>query len=338
MTQCAQCGHTLGIGRFCVNCGHPVSGAAGPSGPPPSGPPPSAPPPAGPPPSGPPPASPPTVVAPPPAYETPAPVRYPLFADDSGQSLPIVSEATTSTPAPPTRTDRGPGRLPWILAIVAVVAIALLGAFLVFTGNDDDPSADREAPAPTGAVSEPTSGATESSTAPTTSTTPPPPRDDGKPGNRARFATAVVPATARPSQDVQGRSVRYEAFNMLDGEPDTTWRMPGNGKGADIVFDLGQDTEITEVGLINGYTKNADGYDAYPANRRIRRVLWRFDDGTEIIQKFVDGDRKMQKQPIPKTVTSTVRLRILNVTSKARGPSGRDYTAISEVLLYGQPV
>ena len=24
MTTCARCGHDLGIGRYCLNCGHPV--------------------------------------------------------------------------------------------------------------------------------------------------------------------------------------------------------------------------------------------------------------------------------------------------------------------------
>lgn len=305
METCARCGHTLGIGRFCVNCGHPIGepvpadDSAGPADRP--------------------------AVAPPTAFEPPAPARYRLFADDSGTS----GEAVPAVPA-----SGRPG-LPWVMGAVALLLIALIGGVLLWGGGDDEPTraADDSSTRPDGGAS-----TRPGSTAPTSdvSSTPPPsttsPRGEG---NQARWATPVVPATAAPSNDVQGRGVRYEATNMLDDQPDTAWRMDGSARGLDLVFDLREPTELTRVGLINGYAKNEDGYDAYPLNRRILRVVWQFDDGTEIRQEFVDGDRELQIQDIPSTVTTTVRLRILTVTKPGPGPEGRDYTAISDVLLYG---
>src|SRR5689334_21024146 len=88
--RCAQCGHELGPGRYCTNCGLPVEGewrsdtAERPSVPP-------------------------TVVAgagapPPPAFEPPPQARYPLFADeaggDAGPPAPPTAPPTAQSPQP----------------------------------------------------------------------------------------------------------------------------------------------------------------------------------------------------------------------------------------------
>ncbi len=123
---------------------------------------------------------------------------------------------------------------------------------------------------------------------------------------------------------------------MLDGQSDTAWRMAGDASGREIVFRLESPTAITSVGLINGYAKVDPGYDGYQANRRITSVEWVFDDGTTVAQDLAD-DLALQSTPVDGVVSATVTLRIVSVSGPAKGPSGRDYTAISEISLVGTP-
>lgn len=209
-------------------------------------------------------------------------------------------------PNPPTGTHRGrPPWLPWamlgaILLLVAVVGIVLL------TGRDD-----------------------------TTPTATP----QVKPGDVARFATATVPDTAPPNLDVDGNQVRYEARNMLDGVPETCWRMPGDGSGSEITIQLAEPTVLSRVGLINGYAKSATGADGselnwYTGNRRIQAVEWVFDDGTVLSQNLTET-RQMQSIEVDEIVTSTIRLRLLSVSAPGTGQAARDYTAISDLTIVG---
>ncbi len=94
---------------------------------------------------------------------------------------------------------------------------------------------------------------------------------------------------------------------------------------------------IDQVGLLNGYAKQDPGYDGYPANRRITEVEWVFDDGTTVEQTLADGVRDVQLVDTGGVEATSVELHVLAVTAPGRGPSGRDYTAISEVSLLGVP-
>ena len=145
------------------------------------------------------------------------------------------------------------------------------------------------------------------------------------------------PATAPPQRDVAGAEVGYEAAQMLDGLARTAWRMPGDASGSEIVLRLDGPTVLTRVGLVNGYAKTAsDGTDWYAANRRVRRVAWRLDDGTTLTQRL--GERRgLQVLDVPDVTTTSVRLRLLEVGEPGVDPA-RDYTAISEVSLLGRGV
>jgi len=163
----------------------------------------------------------------------------------------------------------------------------------------------------------------------------------GGAGNVARDATATVPATAPPNQDLDGNMVRYEARNMLDGVPTTCWRMAGDGTGAELTFDLGAPTKLTEVGLVNGYAKtavDASGHqlDWYHGNRRVLKVEWTFDDGSTVSQDLGDSER-MQSVKVDPVTTQTVRLRLVSVSPPGKGRAARDYTPISDVSLVGTP-
>ncbi len=155
----------------------------------------------------------------------------------------------------------------------------------------------------------------------------------------ARDATARVPATAPPNQDVDGNMVRYEARNMLDGVPTTCWRMAGDGTGKVITFDLAAPTRLTKVGLVNGYAKTATDQrgrtlDWYHGNRRVLAVEWTFDDGTTVTQDLRDT-KKMQTQRVDPVTTEHVRLRLVSVSPPGHGRAARNYTPISDVTLQG---
>ena len=322
MPVCAQCGHEFDLGRFCTNCGHPVDApvdegldfwrtdtaerpaerAATPV--------PAAPAPA------------------PPPVPTETSARFPLFADEV--TTPERHESTHSHRA-------GRPWVPWVAGAAAMLLVAGLGAWLLFGG--DDSSQDLVAGEPTTTPTKaPPSPEQEQPRKPRKSPTP---RPGGAPADVTSQATAAVPATAASSTDLDGNVVRYEARNMLDGVPATTWRMPGDGTGETISLDLADETELTRVGLINGYAKTgttASGaaLDWYTGNRRILSVEWVFDDGSTVTQELTET-RQLQSVDIDPVTTSSVQLRLVTVTPPGEGPSRRDYTAISDLALVGSP-
>ncbi|WP_134767533.1 zinc ribbon domain-containing protein [Nocardioides sp. 1609] len=312
-----------------------------------------------------PPVSPP--VSPLPAWERPPEPRYPLFADEAprvappstggddqdrddepaGSVLPYADdEAAAWAVAPEDTTGRARrGLLPWLVAAAALLLVAALGGYLLLTGDADDDSADDPAPTAPAAGTDPSSPSGSASPDPATSPPPEPsappttrsgPNAGGKPRDVAAAASATAPQTARPSRDVGGAVVRYGAGNLLDGRTDTAWRMPGDGTGTTLSISLAEATRLTKIGLVNGYAKKVTGYDGYTANRRVTSVEWVFADGTVVPQSLVEG-RGLQSIPVD-VVSDTVELRILGVTRPGRGPSGRDYTAISEIGLVGVPL
>ncbi|KRC56716.1 MULTISPECIES: zinc ribbon domain-containing protein [unclassified Nocardioides] len=325
-TYCTSCGHELGVGRFCTNCGKPVPGRH-----------PEATPGLG--------ATPAEVGAtagptvPPPATQLPPQARYPLFADGEPTVVraPDAPPAILPPPAMPAERRGTPGWLPWLVGLALLAVIAGLGGFLLASGGDDDKAADERssdgpsAGAPSDDAAPPSEPEQPDSTGTGAPVAPPDPVDvvDLTTGIRAE-----VPAVAPPSRDSNNRPVRYSARKMWDGKARTTWRMPGDGTGQTITFDLGRDVVLTEVGMINGYAKVDGPNDWYAANRRIRTVQWEFDDGTRITQELGD-DRQVQMAQIGAVATRTVTVHLLAVSEPGAGTAGRDFTAISEVRFLG---
>ena len=331
-TYCTSCGHELGAGRFCTNCGKPVPGRhpeAAPGASAPASPPP---------PSG---------VVPPPVGQLPPSARYPLFADATAPARPApdAPPPTTTLPPPlvpsaaPMPQRRRTPWLPWVLGVVVLLLIAGIGGFLLL-GGDDEPGEEKAGDPGSSASAQPSddvppSGEPEQPDASGTDG----PVESPDPGDVVDLTgdvTATVPADAPPSRDRANKPVTFDAKNMWDGKPRTSWRMPGDGTGETLTFDLGQDVVITEVGMINGYAK-VDGADNwYQANRRVRAVQWEFDDGTRVTQEFADG-RTLQRAEIGPIATRTVKVHLLTVTPPGDGPNRRDYTAISEIQFLGAP-
>ncbi|MBI2243561.1 MAG: hypothetical protein HYU55_06305 [Nocardioides sp.] len=247
-----------------------------------------------------------------PAVAVPPAPRYPLFADEAEE--------------PSAATHRRPGR-PWGLwaaAALALVVVAGLGVWLL-TGDDSGPDARR-----------PASSQPPASSGPASSPAQDEPGHD--PARVTAEASVEVPRTAPPGQDVSGNRVDYAGENLLDGIPETTWRMPGDGTGEELVITLAAETRLRSVGLVNGYAKtarDAEGreLDWYHGNRRVTSVEWVFDDGTTITQDL-DDTTAVQSVDVEVT-TTTVTLRLVAVSAPGSGRAARDYTAISDVSLVG---
>ncbi len=333
MDVCTQCGQPLGIGRFCTNCGHPVDAPRDASeedfstwrtdtaerarvvGP----------------------------VEPLPVPERPEPARFPLFADDVAEPL-TTPQSESGRPSPvmpppaPTADREQDARawMPWAVGIGTMVLVAGVGAWLLFGSGGDDPDTVAD-PAPTSAPADDESPPSE---APTSEKASPTKSPDPSPfaGNLAQFATITAPPPAPPSEGADGEVVRYVATNMVDDIPETTWRMAGDGTGESITFRFERPATLTEVGLVNGYAKvahdNRGVLDWYHGNRRVNAVEWTFDDGTVVRQKLRDTTL-MQSVRGKKVETSSVTLRLLEVSPPGRGRASRNYTAISEVSLLG---
>ncbi|KRF36258.1 hypothetical protein ASG94_01935 [Nocardioides sp. Soil805] len=233
--------------------------------------------------------------------------------------LPRLDEATSATPGPAPR----PLRPPWLLAVVgAVLALLLLVVLVSCLGGDED------AAEPAGTPGGPSTEGPETA------------GGQRRPVDVAPRARIEAPAPAPVTTDLDGSTVGFAADQMVDGVPQTSWRVSGDATGSTITFTLRRPTTLTSVGLVNGYAKTVpDGsslVDWYPLNRRITRVLWVFDDGSTVGHDLREV-RRLQRVRIDPVTTRTVELRIATVTPPGAGPLGRDYTAISEVVLSGTP-
>ncbi|WP_183095462.1 zinc ribbon domain-containing protein [Nocardioides stalactiti] len=318
MRYCTNCGHQLGVGRYCTNCGArvPVPPADPPSSPsdfptsvrigaisPLSGTVerpkdrPAAPPP-----------------PPPDLGPEPTTARYPLFADGAD----LVEAVDPAVPPPlfevARQTTDGPDRraaLPWLIAFGALALAALIGGALLLLGDSEGSTAED----PVGETS---------------STVKAPPG----PGSVMVPIGVMVPDTAPPSNDENGERVTYTKGNMLDADPRTAWRMPGDGAGSVLAFKFERPVIVTSVGLINGYAKDDPPHHWYVSNRRIREVVWVFDDGTEVVQEL-DKSKEVQALEVSPVRTRRIELRLLDVSNPGAGPDSRDFTAISEVVFAG---
>jgi hypothetical protein len=299
-------------------------------------------------------------VVPPPSVEPtfaadPAPsnARFPLFADEV--AAPSERLAPAVAPAPVEGRDRSMSDLlPWVLLTAAAVGLLLVAAVWLLFRPGGDAGASEASTGDDAAVGAAEAPADSSDTADDTAPTKDGEKDKagtadaggdsasgGTPVNVAATATARVPSSAPPGQDVNGSPVSYDAAQMFDGDRTTTWRMSGDGTDALITIRLAEPVEVSKVGLVNGYAKedvDAQGRTVrwYPRNRRITAVTWSFDDGS-VVEQDLRQRPEMQMTKVDGEVTRTIRLRLVDVTAPMPGPLGRNYTAISEIRIKGVP-
>lgn len=264
METCARCGAELGVGRFCLNCGHPV-----------------------------------------------------------GAPVPEDVAAGELTPAAALSAQRAPWPFWAGVGLAAAVVLAVLVWALVWVlSGDSDPSTASTDQSP--------------SPSPQTPTTQQPPTP-GPVLDLTDRVTVTVPATATATTGLDGTPVSFGSSLMLDGDPTTAWRMDGDGTGAKLTIDLEPGFAVTEVGMVNGYAKREAGVDWYPGNRRILVARWRFDGG-ERVKQTLRQTPQPQTTEVPEVATDKITLTLVRVSPPGTGQWGRDFTAISEIVVNGRRV
>jgi hypothetical protein len=143
---------------------------------------------------------------------------------------------------------------------------------------------------------------------------------------------------AQSSVDDGGNQTTFVPENAVDGQPDTAWRVEGDGSGAVLELRFATAVLLSEVQLIPGYAKQdpATGVDRFTQNRRVRRVQLEFSDGSSQEASFAEEPR-LQGVAVGPVLTSFVRIVVLE-TSEPGVNNGRDFTPISEVVAIGKAI
>src|SRR3546814_18697325 len=119
-------------------------------------------------------------------------------------------------------------------------------------GDDAAVRGTAEASSPSASPS-PSAAQSPSPTAPTES--------GGPPADLTMQVTATGPEPIKPGVDLAGNPVTYPVENVLDGNPETAYRLPGAAQGRSITLALPSEASVLTVGVINGYRKNGRARD-----------------------------------------------------------------------------
>jgi serine/threonine protein kinase len=219
---------------------------------------------------------------------------------DPTETLPRVPLAT-----PPDRelTSRSRGRATWVAAAVVVTAVVVAVAGFVFL---DRPGRG------------PVQGSTPS----------------GAPPRLIREGVQVIASDTAPSStDAAGNTVTYVPANVIDGNVQTAWRTPGDAQDASVTLIFDNPINVVRIGLIPGYAKTdpQTGVDRFVQNRIIKAVSYK-------IPGLPNTKKTFRPLPVPQfvrldAVTSRITVKILDTTA----PGGLDFTAISEIYVFGYP-
>jgi len=151
---------------------------------------------------------------------------------------------------------------------------------------------------------------------------------------RIRTGVQVIASSTAPSSvDGAGNLVTYQPANVVDGDVQTAWRAPGNGRGITLTLLFDGPIDVDRVGLIPGYAKTdpETGIDRFVEDRIVSKVRYLMPSLPPITKTF-------RPLPLPQyvevhAVTSRITVRILRTTKSG----GKDFTAISEIYVYGFP-
>lgn len=277
-------------------------------------------------------------VPPPPPPPAPVPEAAGPWA---GSALLPSPEQQGPLPEPRQHQRRGVLAVAALLLVAVVVASAVLWRSGLLGGSQ---AGDRSAvaavsPSSPGASASSRPSASGSSDASATSdpaasaATPSPLATTGV-SLVSSSTVARVPSTSSDATDADDNRVNYAWPNMLDGDPETTWRMDGDGAGETITFTLQDPATISRLGLVNGYAKTdaKTGEDRYAQGRRITAVTWTVGKQS-FRQRLDDSDEAMQSLAVGPVKGQQIALRIDAVT--APGDPNFDKTAISEVQILG---
>jgi len=269
----------------------------------------------------PPPADPPPWIFPLANVSRPMPAAY-IPAANVGPEMAPAWPTPLPTEMPPHEQpvpDRGDSRKPLILLAVLIVAIIAVCLYLVRSFGSPEPVGIRARPGVTAPGASP---AAESDVD----------AEDGT--DLLSEGTVSTDQYAGPSVDDSGTTTSFEPANLTDGQPETAWRVAGDGTGSTITIGWDRQVAISSVGLINGYAKidPSSGKDRYRQQRRVLAVTWTIGNQS-VRQTLTDNDPDLQSLELEKPlVGEDLELRIERVTR----PGDRDYTAISELSVIGR--
>jgi hypothetical protein len=268
-----------------------------------------------------------------------SPPTVPVAGVPPGAPPPYITAPTPIVPpggSPPQK--RSNPAVVWGIVAAIVLVVAIVATGIVVSQRGGGASAHEDFVTTTtaaGSAGSTTPASVASTTVPSSSpsTTIDLSRFEG-PSQTILPTRVAAPLQAAPGVDACGNTTTYVASNMFDSDPTTAWRTAGDGTGRRITLNLGTDTLLTQVGLINGMAKidACDGTDRYFDQRRITSVEWTFDDGTSVTQHLDPSTKTLQNTDV-NTVTTRVRLEIRATTP----PGTRDFTPISEINLVGVP-
>lgn len=141
---------------------------------------------------------------------------------------------------------------------------------------------------------------------------PSPVATSGVQGNLAPFDGSVKAVEALEAHgECQGNGGREVPSALLDDDPATFWRCPGDGKGESIVFMFDDPTTLVGLRLING---NTVWTGRFAEERRILRIRWEFSDGSYFVQGLTVNNRGFQEVRFPEIQTRSVNMRIEDAT------------------------
>lgn len=236
-------------------------------------------------------------------------------------SLPITRR---DNPAP---SSRGDGTVPaarpsrrGVYLVVGLAASALFvgGAALGLTGSSSvTTAADDGLPSPTSTAKNApvrTAGGREQI-----------------PSCSVRGASVVATSTASDGVDEAGATVSYEAFQLIDGDQETAWRVPGRGVGESISITFPRVCRLSSLGVLNGYAKfdPFSGADRWTQNRRVSEVNWTAG-GRSGVQRLDVQSRTRQSFGIQPVDVASVTMTIVDSYPAI---TERDFVALSEVYV-----
>lgn len=140
-------------------------------------------------------------------------------------------------------------------------------------------------------------------------------------------AVVTVPAlSASATCDAEG-TTEY-AFNLIDNDPVSIWRCPGDGVEEQLVFTFSGNQPLVGVRVVNG---NSVWTDRYLMERRILSLKWEFDDGSYFVQGLAANNRNLQEVRFPPITVTAVTLTLLEVTEPGDDSANSDAVSIANV-------
>ena len=152
---------------------------------------------------------------------------------------------------------------------------------------------------------------------------------------------ASASGSAPPSLNKCNQQTTFEPGNAVAGDPNTAWRVEGDGAstGAYLMLDWVTDFTVSDVQLVPGYAKKdpCAGVEWFPLNRRVKKVRLDFSDGSTANGDLQDA-ASYQSVHFSPVRAKWVKITILDTyPAPPQSQGGRDYTPIGDVKIIGTP-